>query len=150
MEKHQNRLTTKGKTLWLVLLIGWFVLSDRFAYLIKFPWSLFPILGTLIPLIVLPIVMKKVSKKHSEDEHDETITLISQKQKKVRGRGRGRGVPDLEEILNKQSKKEGSNQGEESSTYRPKIVIKDKKTSSRKEKSIINDGGKSRKFKTRY
>ena len=148
MEKHQYRLTTKGKTLWLVLLIGWFVLSDRFAYLIKFPWSLFPILGTLIPLIVLPIVLKKVSKKHSEDEYDETITLISQKQKKVKGRGRG--VPDLEEILNKQSKKEGSNQGEESSTYRPKIVIKDKKTSSRKEKSIINDGGKSRKFKTRY
>ncbi len=148
MEKHQTRLTTKGKTLWLVLLIGWFVLSDRFAYLIKFPWSLFPILGTLIPLIVLPIVLKKVSKKHSEDEYDETITLISQKQKKVKGRGRG--VPDLEEILNKQSKKEGSNQGEESSTYRPKIVIKDKKTSSRKEKSIINDGGKSRKFKTRY
>jgi hypothetical protein len=103
-------------------------------------------LGTLIPLIVLPIVFKKVSKKHSEDEYDETIALSSQKLKQVKRRG----IPDLDEILKKQSREEESNQGGEISTYRPESVIKDKKTSSRREKSIINNGSKRKKFKTRY
>jgi len=137
MEKRQNKLTTKFKALWLALFIVWFALSIGFSSWIPFPWSLFPILGTLTPLIVGAIA----SKKYSKGEYDERITLVSEKLKQVKSTG----VPDLEKILKKQSTKEEPIQEKETGTYVYQSVIKENKTYSIEQRGIINDGSKRKK-----
>ncbi len=123
----------------LIPIIGWLLLARGFIAWVPFPWSVFPIVGTSIPLVLVPIYELRKGKDSSTGLSDRIKSQIPSS-----------GVPDLEEILNKHSKKEGPNQEEEGSIYKPETVIKDKKTSSRKEKSIINEGGKRKKFKTRY
>jgi hypothetical protein len=141
MEKHQNKLTTKFRVLWLALFIVWFVLSNGFAYWIPFPWSLFPILGTLTPLIVGAIILKKYSK----GKYDESITLAREKLKQVKSTG----VPDLEKILKKQSTKEEPIQEKETGTYVHQSVIKENKTYSIEQRETINDGSKRKKDRSK-
>ena len=130
MEKHQNKLTIVARALWLTLFIMWFFLSNGFASWIPFPWSLFPIFGTLIPLIAFPIVFKKVS---------EMLKQV-----------KATGIPDLEKILKRQSRKEEPIQEKETTTYVHQSVIKENKTSSIEQRAIINDGRKREKFKSKY
>ena len=123
MEKNQQRR---------IIRVGFFgvIMSIGFISWIPFPWSLIPIISTLLPLVIIPLIAKKYK--------DSTMEK------------KGKGVPSLEEILKKHSRNDESNQEEEIINYRTGSIIKDDNTSSKKQKSIINDGSKRKKFISRY
>ena len=132
MEKHQNKLTTKARILWLALFSLWVFLGTGLVSWIPYPWSLFPIFGTLIPLVIIPLIAKKYK--------DSTMEK----------KDKGRGILDFEEILKKHSRNDESNQEEEIINYMTESIIEDNETSSKKQKSVIDYGPKRKKFITRY
>ena len=146
MKKNQNRRITRGVFFWVLI-------SSVFITWIPFPFSLIPIISTLLPLVISPVIAKKYKDSTMEKkgkgklEPDFVDRYLNEG---FSGGGRKRGVPDLEGILKKHSRNDESNQEEEIINYRTESIIKDDNTPSKKQKSIINYGSKKKKFISRY
>ena len=85
----------------LILFIGWLLLSRGFISWVPFPWAIFPIGGTFFVLVLIPTVVSRGDKRLS--------TRLSDRIKSQRPSS---GVPDLDEILEKQSMLDNSDQEE--------------------------------------
>ena len=130
MEKLWNRDVRISK--YLISIIGWLLLARGFIAWVPFPWSIFPIVGTSIPLVLGPI--------HALRKRKGSSTGLSDRIKSQRPSS---GVPDLDKILDRQAGHENPDEDETPSIPVPEFF-------EREDKSIINQGRKRRKFKDKY
>ena len=115
----------------IVTIIGWLLLAERFIAWIPFPWAIFPILGTSIPLVLLPIAALRKGRGSSPSLSD-----------RIKSQRPSSGVPDLDQILDRQS---GQDSPDEEET--PEFLQREDISENM---SIISDGRKRRRFKDKY
>jgi len=133
MEKLWNRDVRISKC--LISIIGWLLLARGFIAWVPFPWSIFPIVGTSIPLVLGPIYALRKRKGSSTGLSD-----------RIKSQRPSSGVPDLDKILDRQAGHKNPDEDETPSIPAPEFF-------EREDKSIINQGRKSRKrrkFKDKY
>jgi len=116
----------------LILFIGWLLLSRGFISWVPFPWAIFPIGGTFFVLVLIPTVVSRGDKR-----------LFTRLSNRIKSQRPSSGVPDLDEILEKQSILDNSVQAETLDMRSPEFF-------KREDNSIINKGRKRRKFKDKY
>ena len=115
----------------IVTIIGWLLLARGFIAWIPFPWAIFPILGTSIPLVLLPIAALRKGRRLSPSLSD-----------RIKSQRPSSGVPDLDQILDRQS---GQDSPDEEET--PEFLQREDISENM---SIISDGRKRRRFKDKY
>ena len=121
-----------GTFLWFIPIIGWLLLARGLIAWVPSPWAIFPIAGSSIPLVLLPILVLRKRKGSSMRLSD-----------RIKSQMPSSGVPDLDEILDRQAGHDNSDEEETPSIPRPELF-------EREDRSIINQGRKRRKFKDKY
>ena len=115
----------------IVTIIGWLLLARGFIAWIPFPWAIFPILGTSIPLVLLPIAVLRKGRGSSPSLSD-----------RIKSQRPSSGVPDLDQILDRQSGQNSPDEDETSEFFQREDMSGNM--------SIISDGRKRRRFKDKY
>ena len=117
--------------LWFIPIIGWLLLVRGFIAWIPFPWAIFPILGTSIPLVLLPIAVLRKRRGSSPSLSD-----------RIKSQRPSSGVPDLDQILDRQSGELNSDEEATPEFFQREDISEDR--------SIISDGSRRRRFKDKY
>ena len=116
----------------IVTIIGWLLLARGFIVWIPFPWAIFPILGTSIPLVLLPIAELRKGRGSSPSLSD-----------RIKSQRPSSGVPDLDQILDRQSGELNSDEEATPEFFQREDISEDR--------SIISDGSRRRRrFKDKY
>ena len=128
--KVMEKLQTKSMRTFfsIVTIIGWLLLARGFIAWIPFPWAIFPILGTSIPLVLLPIAVLRKGRGSSPSLSD-----------RIKSQRPSSGVPDLDQILDRQSGQNSPDEDETSEFFQREDMSGNM--------SIISDGRKRRRLK---